>query len=307
MRNRAAPPRGRPRAMVGLVLAAAAVAGEASPWVQGHHSRARLVAGGADGAARLAGDRDRPRSGFQDLLALPRANPACRRRSTGRGRRTSRRPRCSGRRRTRFEDAGGVAYGYKRPASSARCGSSPKRSGKAACRLALSSITASARTSASRPRRDWRWPFGPARRLGPRLHRGGARPRAAAAGARRAGRSVRPRGRAETRDGKPAFAVAVRAPAGAPDPFRRRRPRTGILVRRAAAAAPGRRASGAVRPVHSSSFERPKDAGRNPRPAACTLAAGEACRRDAQRASTPTAARHARTQTHPRYPVGDEP
>jgi len=41
-------------AMVGLVLAAAAVAGEASPWVEGHHSRARLVAGGADGAARLA-------------------------------------------------------------------------------------------------------------------------------------------------------------------------------------------------------------------------------------------------------------
>src|SRR3954469_10408647 len=51
-------------AMVGLVLATAAVAGEASPWIQGHHSRARLVAGGADGAGRLCPVRVLPCSGF---------------------------------------------------------------------------------------------------------------------------------------------------------------------------------------------------------------------------------------------------
>src|SRR5215208_4080574 len=99
-------------AMVGLVLAAAAIAGEASPWVQGHHSRARLVAGGADGAARLAaieivldpgfktywrspGESGLPPAfdwaGSENLSAAEVLWPAPH----------------------RFEDAGGVAYGYK--------------------------------------------------------------------------------------------------------------------------------------------------------------------------------------------------
>jgi DsbC/DsbD-like thiol-disulfide interchange protein len=99
-------------AMVGLVLAAAAVAGEASPWIQGHHSRARLVAGGADGTARLAaieialdpgfktywrspGESGLPPAfdwaGSENLSAAEVLWPAPH----------------------RFEDAGGVAYGYK--------------------------------------------------------------------------------------------------------------------------------------------------------------------------------------------------
>jgi len=99
-------------AMVGLFLATAAVAGEASPWVEGHHSRARLVAGGADGAARLAaieialdpgfktywrspGESGLPPAfdwaGSENLSAAEVLWPAPH----------------------RYEDAGGVAYGYK--------------------------------------------------------------------------------------------------------------------------------------------------------------------------------------------------
>src|SRR5215207_2818553 len=99
-------------AMVGLVLATVAVAGEASPWIQGHHSRARLVAGGADGAARLAaieivldpgfktywrapGESGLPPAfdwaGSENLSAAEVLWPAPH----------------------RFEDSGGVAYGYK--------------------------------------------------------------------------------------------------------------------------------------------------------------------------------------------------
>jgi DsbC/DsbD-like thiol-disulfide interchange protein len=95
-----------------LVLAALAAAGEASPWIQGHHSRARLVAGGADGAARLAaidivldpgfktywrspGESGLPPafdwSGSENLAAAEVLWPAPH----------------------RFEDAAGVAYGYK--------------------------------------------------------------------------------------------------------------------------------------------------------------------------------------------------
>src|SRR3954463_3510127 len=99
-------------AMVGLVLAAAAVAGEASPWIQGHHSRARLVAGGADGAARLGAIEIVLDPGFKTYWrspgesGLPPAFDWAWSENLSAAEVLWPAPH-------RFEDAGGVAYGYK--------------------------------------------------------------------------------------------------------------------------------------------------------------------------------------------------
>src|SRR3954451_3929081 len=99
-------------AMVGLVLAAAAVAGEASPWVEGHHSRARLVAGGGDGAARLAAIEIVLDPGFKTYWrspgesGLPPAFDWAWSENLSAAEVLWPAPH-------RFEDAGGVAYGYK--------------------------------------------------------------------------------------------------------------------------------------------------------------------------------------------------
>ena len=98
-------------AMVGLVLAAAALAGEASPWFQGHHSRARLVAGGADGAARLAAIEIALDRGFKTYWrhpgesGLPPAFDWSASENVAMAEVLWPAP-------TRFEDAGGVSYGY---------------------------------------------------------------------------------------------------------------------------------------------------------------------------------------------------
>ena len=98
-------------AMVGLVLAAAALAGEASPWFQGHHSRARLVAGGADGAARLAAIEIVLDRGFKTYWrhpgesGLPPAFDWSASENVAMAEVLWPAP-------TRFEDAGGVSYGY---------------------------------------------------------------------------------------------------------------------------------------------------------------------------------------------------
>src|SRR3954465_8485498 len=94
-----------------LVLAAAAVAGEASPWIQGHHSRARLVAGGADGAARLAAVESVLGRGFNTYWrnpgesGLPQAFDWSASENVAMAEVLWPAP-------TRFEDAGGVSYGY---------------------------------------------------------------------------------------------------------------------------------------------------------------------------------------------------
>ena len=271
-------------AMVGLVLATAAVAGEASPWVRGPSfpGAARCRRRRRGGAS--CRDRDRPRSGFQDLLALARANPGCRRRSTGRGRKTSRRPRCSGRRRTASRTPAGSPTAT-RTASCCPVRVSPKR-----CRQA----------AAARPQARLR-------RLQGHLHPGagdaGAGPSARRGAARRAraiaaalARVPRPQALGapgdlsitrgidpKTVDGKPVLAVAVRAP-----PERRpvRRGARGLVCRRrAAAAAPGceRRRR---RPVHG----RESWSGRRTLPAnlelRLTLAAGERAVETAARLDT---------------------
>jgi DsbC/DsbD-like thiol-disulfide interchange protein len=99
-------------AMVGLVLATAGVAGEASPWIQGHHSRARLVAGGADGAARLAAIEIVLDPGFKTYWrspgesGLPPAFDWAASENLSAAEVLWPAPH-------RFEDAGGVTYGYK--------------------------------------------------------------------------------------------------------------------------------------------------------------------------------------------------
>jgi len=199
--------------MVGLVLAAAAIAGEASPWVQGHHSRARLVAGGADGAARLAaieivldpgfktywrspGESGLPPAfdwaGSENLSAAEVLWPAPH----------------------RFEDAGGVAYGYKdRVLLPVRV--SPNDSAKP-LRLALKldygvckdiCIPAQALLAlALRPGEAG----SPAPEIAAALARV-PRPQALGAPGGLSILAIDP----ETVDGKPALAVAVRAPPGA--------------------------------------------------------------------------------------------
>ena len=200
-------------AMIGLVLATVAVAGEASPWVEGHHSRARLVAGGADGAARLAaieivldpgfktywrspGESGLPPAfdwaGSENLSAAEVLWPAPH----------------------RFEDAGGVAYGYKdrvllpvrvSPNDSAK----PLRLAlkldygvcKDICIPAQASLALALRPGEAGP---------PAPELAAALARV-PRPQALGAPGDLSILAVDP----ETVDGKPALAVAVRAPPGA--------------------------------------------------------------------------------------------
>jgi DsbC/DsbD-like thiol-disulfide interchange protein len=58
-------------ALVAAFAAPAARAGEASPWVQGHHSRVRLVAGGTEGGARLAGIEIALDPGFKTYWRTP--------------------------------------------------------------------------------------------------------------------------------------------------------------------------------------------------------------------------------------------
>jgi DsbC/DsbD-like thiol-disulfide interchange protein len=200
-------------AMVGLVLATAGVAGEASPWIQGHHSRARLVAGGADGAARLAaieivldpgfktywrspGESGLPPAfdwaGSENLSAAEVLWPAPH----------------------RFEDAGGVAYGYKdRVLLPVRV--SPSDSAKP-LRLALKldygvckDICIPAQASLALALRPGEV-GSPAPEIAAALARV-PRPQALGAPGDLSILAIDP----QTVDGKPALAVAVRAPPGA--------------------------------------------------------------------------------------------
>ncbi|HEX8664241.1 MAG TPA: protein-disulfide reductase DsbD domain-containing protein [Beijerinckiaceae bacterium] len=93
-------------------LAPPAQAGEASPWVQGHHSRVRLVAGGAEGGARLAGIEIALDPGFKTYWRTPGESglpPAFDWAGSGNLSKTEvlwPAPQ-------RVEDAGGIAYVYK--------------------------------------------------------------------------------------------------------------------------------------------------------------------------------------------------
>ena len=287
-------------AMVGLVLAAAAVAGEASPWIQGHHSRARLVAGGADGAARLAaieialdpgfktywrspGESGLPPAfdwaGSENLSAAEVLWPAPH----------------------RFEDAGGVAYGYKdRVLLPVRV--SPNDAAKP-LRLALKLDYGVCK--------DICIPAQASLALAPSARRGGLRraPEIAAALAR----VPRPQALGapgdlsilaidpETVDGKPALAVAVLRPAG------RRPVRRGarglVCRRRAAAAAPGREQAAPT----AGSWSR-SSSGRRTRPrtrVAADARGGRACASRPRLASTRRGCHANSTATFPRT-RGDE-
>jgi DsbC/DsbD-like thiol-disulfide interchange protein len=255
--------------MLGLVLATVAVAGEASPWIQGHHSRARLVAGGADGAARLAaieivldpgfktywrspGESGLPPAfdwaGSENLSAAEVLWPAPH----------------------RFEDAGGVAYGYKdrvllpvrvSPNDSAK----PLRLAlkldygvcKDICIPAQASLALALRPGEAAP------PSAPIAAALARV----PRPQALGAPGDLSILAVDP----ETVDGKPALAVAVRAP-----------PDTDLFVE---APAGWYVAAGRLQPLPAASggadgrflveiFERPKDAAGSVE-LRLTLAAGE--------------------------------
>jgi DsbC/DsbD-like thiol-disulfide interchange protein len=267
-------------AMVGLVLATAAVAGEASPWVEGHHSRARLVAGGADGAARLAaieialdpgfktywrspGESGLPPAfdwaGSENLSAIEVLWPAPH----------------------RFEDAGGVAYGYKdRVLLPVRV--SPKDAGKP-LRLALKldygvckDICIPAQASLALALRPGEAPP-PSAAIAAALARV-PRPQALGAPGDLSILAIEP----QTVDGKPALAVAVRAP---PDAALFVEAPEGWYV-----------AAGRLQPSPAASggadgrflveiFERPKDA-TGPLDLRLTLAAGERAVETAARLDT---------------------
>jgi DsbC/DsbD-like thiol-disulfide interchange protein len=267
-------------AMVGLVLATAAVAGEAPPWIQGHHSRARLVAGGADGTARLAaieivldpgfktywrspGESGLPPAfdwaGSENLSAAEVLWPAPH----------------------RFEDAGGVAYGYKdgvllpvrvSPNDSAK----PLRLAlkldygvcKDICIPAQASLALALRPGEAAP------PSAPIAAALARV----PRPQALGAPGDLSILAVDP----ETVDGKPALAVAVRAP-----------PDTDLFVE---APAGWYVAAGRLQPLPAASggadgrflveiFERPKDAA-GTLDLRLTLAAGERAVETAARLDT---------------------
>jgi DsbC/DsbD-like thiol-disulfide interchange protein len=108
-----------PTALLAFVLlpplpAFPVVAGEASPWVQGHRSRVRLVAGGseADGAARLGGIEIALDPGFKTYWRTPGESglpPAF----DWSGSENLARADVLWPAPSRFEDAGGVSYGYK--------------------------------------------------------------------------------------------------------------------------------------------------------------------------------------------------
>ncbi|MFL5033748.1 MAG: protein-disulfide reductase DsbD domain-containing protein [Microvirga sp.] len=266
--------------MVGLVLAAAAVAGEASPWVEGHHSRARLVAGGADGAARLAAIEIVLDPGFKTYWrspgesGLPPAFDWAWSENLSAAEVLWPAPH-------RFEDAGGVAYGYKdrvllpvrvSPSDSAK----PLRLAlkldygvcKDICIPAQASLALALRPGEAGP---------PAPELAAALARV-PRPQALGAPGDLSILAVDP----ETVDGKPALAVAVRAP-----------PDTDLFVE---APAGWYVAAGRLQPLPAASggadgrflveiFERPKDVAGSVE-LRLTLAAGERAVETAARLDT---------------------
>jgi DsbC/DsbD-like thiol-disulfide interchange protein len=108
-----------PAALLAFLLlppfpASSVAAGEASPWVQGHRSRVRLVAGGSEagGAARLAGIEIALDPGFKTYWRTPGESglpPAF----DWSGSENLARVDVLWPAPSRFEDAGGVSYGYK--------------------------------------------------------------------------------------------------------------------------------------------------------------------------------------------------
>ena len=189
-----------------LILSLAPIAAQSlqpSASVQGFHSRARLIAGGTQGDAWLAGIEITLDRASRPIGAI-RANPGCRRGSTGPARRMWPAPRCAGPLRSRHEDAGGVANVYGEEGGASRSWSRPR------IRRSRSS-----------------WPFRRIRRLQGHLHPGPRRPEPrltgdgpgrstieaalakvpARAGARRPGRPVGPRASSPSKQDKPAYPV----------------------------------------------------------------------------------------------------
>ena len=263
-------------AMVGLVLATAAVRGRG--FALG--SRA-IIPGRGSLPAAPTGRRVLPRSRSPSIrVSRPtgarRANPGCRRRSTGRGRKTFRRSRCSGRRRSRFEDAGGVAYGYKdrvllpvrvepEATPESRCDSPLKLDYgvcKDICIPAQASLALALRPGEAPP---------PSAAIEEALARV---PRPQALGAP-GDLSILASSRRPS-SGKPALAIAVRAP---PDADAVRRGARGLVSRRRAAAA---RSAAAQR------RRRRPVPGRDPRAAARRRRAARAAAHARRRASAPS-------------------
>jgi DsbC/DsbD-like thiol-disulfide interchange protein len=100
--------------LLALLPASAAAAGEASPWAEGHRSRVRLVAGGSEagGVARLAGIEMALDAGFKTYWRTPGESglpPAF----DWSGSENLAKADVLWPAPSRFEDAGGVSYGYK--------------------------------------------------------------------------------------------------------------------------------------------------------------------------------------------------
>ncbi len=253
-------------AMVGLVLAAAAVAGEASPWVAGPSfpGAARCRRRRRGGAS--CRDRDRPRSGLQDLLALRPANPACRRRSTGRRSENVAAVEVLWPAPHRFEDAGGVAYGYKDgvvlPVRVTPSDPGKPRAPRAQARLRR--LQGHLHPGAGRRSRSRRRP---ARRLRPRA-RSRRRSRACRGRRRSARRAIcrsLPIDAGNASDGKPAARGRACAPRGGADAVRRGA--GGLVCRPPGGCSRSRRERRRRRPVP----------GRDLRAAAATLPAPSSC------------------------------